>query len=161
MQVNLDIDQIVQHLLPWEFTVTAGGKTWATRRPSIGELGAMQNISGKKIADLELLLDSFFVEPPGIRWDLEKVKAFFEGYLTYFNLHAQKKISRRATVWRERASRASGTRASRLSLSPRRAAGRLGPRLGGGAGDASGLSFDFQALLEIEWVNYGVLDSMR
>ncbi len=89
--MQLNIDQILAHVLPWDFSVKVDGKEHKTRRPGIGELGAIQATGGQKIEHIAALLDSFFVEPPGIRWDLPISEAFIAGYMEYFSLHSQKK----------------------------------------------------------------------
>jgi hypothetical protein len=91
MNINLNIDEILQHVLPWQFSVTIGGVEHFTRRPSIGELGAMQAVTGKKIEEIEALLNSLFTVNPQVRWDLATAMVFLEGYLEYFRLHSEKK----------------------------------------------------------------------
>jgi hypothetical protein len=91
MNVNLNIDQILQHVLLWDFSVTVGGRKYATRRPSLGELGAILSVEGKTVAGITDLLNGLFVEPPDIRWELPIAMAFIEGYVEYFTRHSSKK----------------------------------------------------------------------
>jgi hypothetical protein len=89
--MKLDIDQILEHIAPWDFSVKIGGETYATRRPSIAELGALSNVAGKTVDQLAELIGSLFVVPPPIRWELPVLMAFLGGFTEYFSATTQKK----------------------------------------------------------------------
>jgi hypothetical protein len=91
--MNLNIDHILEHVAPWDFTVTIDGQPYTTRRPSIGELGAMQAIKGREIAEITALLNALFVGEPPPRWELPTLMAFLAGYLEYFTQVTEKKAS--------------------------------------------------------------------
>lgn len=42
--MDLNLDQYVQRLFPWEFTVTLGGRTYTTRPLTIGDLLEVESI---------------------------------------------------------------------------------------------------------------------
>ncbi len=89
--MKLNIDQILEHVLPWDFVVTIGGVDYPTRRPSIVELAAMQGIGGKEIGGIVDLVNSLFVTKPEIYWDVATLRAFLGGYLAYFQRHTDQK----------------------------------------------------------------------
>lgn len=83
--MNLDLDVILDAAKPWDFTVTAGGRHYTTRRPTVGDLAAFSAVREQPGRMAPLVAALFTGEPPDVAaWTTDRLLAFTTGYLAYF-----------------------------------------------------------------------------
>jgi hypothetical protein len=93
--MKLNIDQILEIHHAWDFEVTIGGKTYATVRPSVGELGVLISADKLPAEQVKAGIEALFAAPaPDIStWRGEQLTAFLNGFAAYFQrrIAAEKK----------------------------------------------------------------------
>lgn len=87
---DCNIDDIVQSIDPWSFTVTIGGKDYQTRQPTIGELAQLNNLRSLTWPIADKLLTGLFVGGPPSLTHAQCI-AFAGGYAAHFAKVAAKK----------------------------------------------------------------------
>lgn len=87
---------VVQAVLPWEFSLTVNGQTYATRTPTVAQLAIMQSIDGKPDEEVRSFVTGLFAEPlPHVdQWEGELVGAAIIAILGYFAEWSKKKSQR-------------------------------------------------------------------
>jgi hypothetical protein len=94
MPEPLDLDSIIETVLPWQVEVRVGGEVYRTRRATVGEVGALlalrpppENATGdernKHAAHALALIGNLFVEPlPNLgHWSASQIGAFISYYV--------------------------------------------------------------------------------
>jgi hypothetical protein len=94
----LDLDSIVDAVLPWDLQVQVQGVTYKTRRANVGEVGAISALAKPQMTDeesakLQLLIDSLFVDaaPPANAWSAPLLIAFLNAYVQYMGTRGDPK----------------------------------------------------------------------
>jgi hypothetical protein len=107
--MQLNVDQLLQVVQPWDFTVVLGGSEFRTRRPTIGQLGAIGALTAdsRNTGRLASMVTDLFVPselgpvPAVQEWDIDQLTAVLSGYIAYFaKWSAGKKADAAATAAR-------------------------------------------------------------
>lgn len=99
MNINLDemIAKAEAQVLPWDLTITLGGRTYATRPITVAELGALKEIGGRSEAEQRKLVASLLITggtPERTRLadlSIDQVGAIAVAVLAYFGGRVKKK----------------------------------------------------------------------
>ena len=97
---ELDLDEVVDSVLVWDHRVKVGGKSYATRPATVGELVILEDAAkGKRgMSDLVGVIAGLFERPEqrGLQasqkspapdvgaWSIAKLKVFVDGYMRFF-----------------------------------------------------------------------------
>ena len=96
---EIDLDAVVDSVLVWDYRVKVGGQSYLTRPATVGELVILEDAAkGKRgMGDLVEVIKDLFenaaltltaqrdaVSPAVEDWSMRKLKAFVEGYMSFF-----------------------------------------------------------------------------
>lgn len=94
--MQLDLDKIIdEQLLPWDFSITVGGASYATRPLVVADVGTLQQL----VANADMSLDrlgmavaGLFVSPgPDVSpWRMEALLGVIQAVLAYWQSSAEK-----------------------------------------------------------------------
>lgn len=92
--MNVNIDQIIDELMPWDLSLTVGGVVCRTRPLVLADLLRIQAVFGQHTdeAQAAALLADFFVDPrPDVKsWGIEKLLAALTAIGDYARSRAEK-----------------------------------------------------------------------
>jgi hypothetical protein len=94
--MQLDLDKIIdEQLLPWEFSITVGGATYATRPLVVADVGTLQQLvanSDKAVDRLASAVAGLFVAPgpDASTWRMEALLGVIQAVLAYWQSSAEK-----------------------------------------------------------------------
>lgn len=98
--MNLNIDENVSKLLPWELSMTIGGTAYPTVRPTLGLVARVSGLATLGSAEAIDLVLSLFGDrkPPVAEWDPAVMTLVIGGYLQHFGEHVRKNARRVAEL---------------------------------------------------------------
>jgi hypothetical protein len=100
--MNINIDEHVSKLLPWDLNMTIQGETYATKRPAVSLIARLSQAASLGTEESLGLIRAMFQEPgPDVgEWGPELLPLVIAEYLRYFNEHVRKNARRVAEILR-------------------------------------------------------------